>query len=223
MVARQGAALVALVARAALAALAALQRAGADECVVSRRLPVFGLRAGRKSASDVGAATAGAAPASRAPGGACHMGRLARVHEEADDDTATHFATQMCARNATALTCAEIAQNVTNPSDAGSAAQRLRVLTARTPADGAQDVAERHRRARLCSGCERQDVDAVLTRRMGARAQGARPTTGRRQLSVGVPQRLSAERLLAAQLHRSVCNASATCPAHAAAHSWARC
>ena len=110
---------MALVALAALAALAALQRAGADECVVSRRLPLFGLRAGRKSASDVGAATAGAAPASRASGGACHMGRLARVaaHEEADADTATHFATQMCARNATALTCAELAQNVTNPSE----------------------------------------------------------------------------------------------------------
>ena len=42
---------------------------------------------------------------------------------------------------------------------------------------------------------------------------GAKPTSGRRQLSVGVPQRLSAERLLAAQLHRLVCNASATCPA----------
>ena len=57
----------------------------------------------------------------------------------------------------------------------------------------------------------------MLTRLMGARAQGARPTTGRRQLSVGVPQRLSAERLLAAHLHRSVCNASATCPALEAA------
>ncbi len=142
------------------------------------------------------------------------MGRLACVaeREQAEADIATHFSTQMCARNTTALTFAELAQNVTNPSDAGSAAQRLRVLAARTPADGAQDVAERHPCARLCSGCERQDVDAVLTRLMGAR-----PTTGRRQLSVGVPQLLSAERLLAAHLHRSVCNASATCPALEAA------
>ena len=52
---------------------------------------------------------------------------------------------------------------------------------------------------------------------MLTRLMGARPATGRRQLSVGVPQRLSAERLLAAQLHRSVCNASATCPALEAA------
>ncbi len=85
--------------------------------------------------------------------------------EQAEADIATHFSTQMCARNATALTCAELAQNVTKRSDAGSAAQRLRVLAARTPADGVQDVAKRHPRARLCSGCERQDVDAVLTRR----------------------------------------------------------
>ena len=115
----------------------------------------------------------------------------------------------MCTRTATALTCAELAQNA---SDAGSAAQRLRVLAARAPADGAQDVAERHPRAQLCSGCERQDVDAVRTRLMGAW-----PTTGLRQLSVGVPQWLSAELLLAAHLHRSVCNASVTCPALEAA------
>jgi len=201
--------LATLVALAALAALAALPRAGAEECVVSRRLPPFALRAVQKSAEAMAAAAP--APASRAPGGACHMGRLARVAARAPEaDTDTHFSTQMCARNSTALTCAELAQNA---SDAGSAAQRLRVLAARAPGDGAQDVRARHARARLCSGCERQDVDAVLTRLMGARARGARPTTGRRQLSVGVPQRLSAERLLAAQLHRSVCNASATCPA----------
>jgi hypothetical protein len=67
---------------AALAALAALQRTGAGECVVSRRLPPFALRAVRKSAGEV--AVAAPAPASQAPGGACHMGLLARVaaHED---------------------------------------------------------------------------------------------------------------------------------------------
>jgi hypothetical protein len=49
-----------------------------DACVVSRRLPSFGLRVGRRPA---GAGSAGAAPASasRSPGGVCHMGRLPRV------------------------------------------------------------------------------------------------------------------------------------------------
>jgi hypothetical protein len=96
--------------------------------------------------------------------------------------TATH-STQMCVRNRTAVTCAVLAQNVSDPA---SSEQRLRVFKALTPADGAQEVKERHQRARLCAACDRQDVDAVLTRLMG--------TTGRRQLSVGVPQCLSAAR-----------------------------
>ena len=162
----------ALVTLATLAVLAALGPAGADECVVSRRLPLFGLRAGRKSASEM--AAAGAAPASRQPGGACNMGRLARVAATNETEqawpTSTQFSTQMCTRNVTALTCAELAQNA---SDACSAVQRLRVIAARAPADGAQDVAERHPRASLCSGCERQDVDEVLSRLIGAWPTGA--------------------------------------------------
>lgn len=177
---------------------------GGDECVVSRRLPVFGLRAERRSA---GAAPSPPAPASREAGGACHMRRLARVGDALPDaaDSAAHHSTQMCARNSSALTCAVLAQN---GSDAGSSRQRLRVFPAETPADGAQQARAPHARARLCAACDRQDVDAVRTRLMGTK-----PVSGRRQLSVGVPQRLSAERLLAAQLHRLVCNASATCPA----------
>jgi len=169
----------ALVTLATLAVLAALGPAGADECVVSRRLPLFGLRAGRKSASEV--AAAGAAPASRQPGGACHMGRLARVAASNETEqawpTSTQFSTQMCTRNATALTCAELAQNA---SDACSAVQRLRVIAARAPADGAQDVAERHPGASLCSVCERQRFYHVSAERRhaaaperGAHARGA--------------------------------------------------
>ena len=120
------------------------------------------------------------APGAKAPAPCLGPRRLAQ--DSAKNGTATH-STQMCVRNRTAVTCAVLAQNVSDPA---SSEQRLRVFKALTPADGAQEVKERHQRARLCAACDRQDVDAVLTRLMG--------TTGRRQLSVGVPQCLSAAR-----------------------------
>jgi hypothetical protein len=187
----------------AVACAAASER---EECIVSRRLPLFGLRVGRQNASAVGARTL---PASRASGGACHMGRLLRVQnpstETAVDDTAE--STQMCTHNDTVLTCAVLVQNRSHPE---SSTHRLRTFAAHKPSDGVQDPRATHGRSTPCSACAQQEVNSVLTR-------FSRTTlaTGRRQLSLGVRRRLSTERLLASQLHRAACNTSETCaPLH---------
>jgi hypothetical protein len=76
-----------------------------------------------------------------------------------------------------------------NQSHPASSSPRLHVFEASTPGDGEQDVRELHARRTLCSACDRQDVEAVLTRFMRTRQ-----TSSRRQLSVGLPQRLSTAR-----------------------------
>lgn len=195
---------VALLVRAAAVAMALLVHAaagGSDECVVSRRLPPFGLRTKRKASRD---AVRPPEPASRQPGGVCHMGRLAQL-TGGDATSGAPESLQLCTRDSTGVTCSVLQQNQSHPN---SSSPRLHVFEASTPGDGEQDVRELHARRTLCSACDRQDVEAVLTRFMRTRQ-----TSSRRQLSVGLPQRLSTARLLAAHLHRAVCNSSATCPA----------
>jgi hypothetical protein len=173
-----------------------------DACVVSRRLPSFGLRVGRRPVS-AGAAHPPAS-ASRAPGGVCHMGRLPRVDNSLSEVLGLAHSTQMCTRNATALTCAVLAQNLSHPAASG---QHLRHFAARTPGRGTLGARQRHPRRAPCASCARQSVDSVLTRFLRARPRGDVPA----QLSFGVPQRLSTARLLAAELHRKVCGANETC------------
>ena len=178
--------------------LALLGRSSSAECIVSRRLPAFALRMQRKEHTDVARATE---ISSRERGGACHMGRLSRVTNEPEQ---AHESTQTCVRNSTSLACAVLLQNSSQPS---ASRQHLRYYAAHTPDDGEQHAREPHLRRAQCVSCAPQVVDKVLTRFMGTKQ-----ITGRKQLSLGVPQRISAARLVAAQLHRVVCGANTTCP-----------
>ena len=130
------------------------------------------------------------------------MGRLTRVGASTAP-AGSALSIQMCGRTNTSLTCAVLAQNSSHPA---SSRQQLHSFAAHTPVDGVQHPTETHRRKRPCTSCARQQVDAVFTRFMGSR-----PVTGRKQLSLGVPLRLSAARLVASQLHRDLCGANATC------------
>jgi hypothetical protein len=129
------------------------------------------------------------------------MGRLSRVTNEPEQE---HESTQACVRNSTSLACAVLLQNSSQPS---ASRQHLRYYAAHTPDDGEQHAREPHLRRAQCVSCAPQVVDKVLTRFMGTKQ-----ITGRKQLSLGVPQRISAARLVAAQLHRVVCGANTTCP-----------
>jgi hypothetical protein len=177
-----------------------------DACVVSRRLPSFGLRVGRRPAGAGSAGSAGAAPASasRSPGGVCHMGRLPRVDNTLPEVPGLALSAQMCTRNATALTCAMLAQNLSHPA---ASRQRMHHFPATTPGRGTLGARQRHPRRAPFASCQRQSVDSVLTRLLRARPRGGVPA----QLSFGVPQRLSAARLLAADLRRKLCGANETC------------
>ena len=192
--------------------LCAAFAAAQDECIVSRRLPPFALRTGRRNVDFMKTDKIAETPSSRLPGGACHMGRLMRVNNSFLDSEQTH-STQMCTRNSTALRCAVLVQN---DSSVLASRQRLRVFEAHTPADGVQDARKTHSRSRPCAACHRQKIDTMLTRFMQQRK-----TSARTQLSLGLPLRLSAARLLAAQLHRDICNSSNTCPPLEAALSGA--
>jgi hypothetical protein len=108
-------------------------------CVVNRRLPPFAFRLGHRAPEgSAGAAHAGerrdarplaagfgsAAPpsASRSPGGACHMGRLARVAAAALRSDLSH-ALHLCAPatgGAARLACAALAQDPARPEASSS-------------------------------------------------------------------------------------------------------
>jgi hypothetical protein len=180
------------------ACLLALLSRSSSECIVSRRLPAFALRMQRKEHTAVARATE---ISSRERGGACHMGRLSRVTNEPEQE---HESTQACVRNSTSLACAVLLQNSSQPS---ASRQHLRYYAAHTPDDGEQHAREPHRRQAQCVSCAPQVLDKVLMRFMGTKQ-----ITGRKQLSLGVPQRISAALLVAAQLHRVVCGANTTCP-----------
>lgn len=175
-----------------------------DTCVVSRRLPPFALRLGRKPAPPGASPGAAPASASRLPGGACHMGRLPRVDNARPAAPGAAHATQLCARNATTLACAVLAQNLSHPAASG---QHMRYSAASAPGNGTRRARQRHPRATPCAACQRQGADSVLTRFLHTKPRQNAPA----QLSFGVPQRLATARVLAADLHRRLCGANKTC------------
>jgi hypothetical protein len=96
-----------------------------------------------------------------------------------------------------------------NSSDPASSRQHLHHFRAVTPADAEIDTTQRHARRSLCSSCQKKDLSRVLTRLLNT---SSLLKTARRQLSFGVPRRVSTARLVAAQLHRDICGANKTCP-----------
>ena len=190
---------------AVLCVVLVASHATGEQCVVNDRLPLFALGARQKAAREV---PRGTVPASLLPGGACHMSRLSRVHNQRTEDPmpGATYSTQICTRTSTHVSCAMLAQNGSDPA---SSRQHLHHFPAETPAEPGVDASRRHARRSRCSSCQRKDLSTVLTRLL-------RTTpvlkTARRQLSVGVPRRISTARLVAAQLHRDICGANKTCP-----------
>jgi len=176
-----------------LFALVARAWAAEPECIVSRRLPSFGLHVNRRTVSQT--------PVASARGSACTMGRLPRVHTEVYD---TSESVQMCTRNTSTVTCSLLKQNATNPE---ASRQLLRSFTASLPPEKGQDPHSPHARRMLCAACELQRADKVLTPFLQEET-----VQGPLQLSFGSRVRLSTARLVAAHLHREICNASDTCP-----------
>ena len=214
-----------------------------DTCVVNRRLPPFALRLGRRAPegaaplpgerADAPTLPAGFGPtappsASRAPGGACHMGRLPRVGALAPGPAAAEavaanlsLALQLCGQlpapggsdgsgSSARLVCAALAQNPALPASSRTVLTEFPI--AETPA-AAGTLDTPHPRRVRCNACDAQGPAGVVSREAGAPPAPLAPGAPR-QLSVGEPVRLSAERLAAAALRRALCGpAPGPCPA----------
>jgi len=178
----------------------------AENCVVNKRLPLFALGVKRKASREIPREFL---RAPLLPGTACYMSRLARVQTQRTEDPTpiATYSTQMCTRsNNTHVSCAMLAQNDLEPH---KSTQHLHHFTADTPGDAVMDTTRSHGRKSLCSSCERKHVSTVMTRLLRA---SPILQTAKRQLGVGVPQRISTARLVASQLHRDICGANRTCP-----------
>ena len=180
-----------------------------ERCIVNRRLPSFGLGVRRKQESEMRRATV---PASRSPGGVCHMGRLSRVNNtlaaEPEPGSSNFYtnSTQMCTRGDTTLRCSVLMQNLSDPA---SSRVHLHDFPLSPPAVLGSDSRRPHPRRALCTSCARANLTRVLTRLLETLPVRL---SAPQQLSFGVPRRISTERLIVAQLHRQLCGANRTCP-----------
>ncbi len=163
-------------------------------CNVFWRLPSFALRY---------VATAAPPPdkpaAARAPGSACHMGRLKRTALAPTD------ATQFCTRDDARSRCRMLRRNDTAGAEKYSWYEHDVAFDA--PFAATRRPARRERR---CAACDRHDTASFVDRRTRETPlSNAVP-----QLSVGQPTTVSTERLLAAALRRHACpnGPSAPCP-----------
>ena len=86
-----------------------------EQCVVSRRLPAFGLGVRRATVQDMRRATEFA---SRNKGGVCHMTRLLRVNNTMSTDPmpGAVYSAQACTNSTSTVTCTMLAQNASHPA-----------------------------------------------------------------------------------------------------------
>jgi hypothetical protein len=176
----------------------------AEHCVVNHRLLAFGLGVRRTPVTDMNRAKVSG---SRSRGGVCHMGRLLRVNNTlvADPMPGAEYSAQTCAVSNTTLTCSMLAQNTSHPADSKV---HLHDFTGVLPSGSSISTDKRHRRRAQCTSCARANLTQVLTRLLKTLPVSA---TAPKQLSFGVPRRISTECLVAAHLHRNLCVANKTC------------
>ena len=176
----------------------------AEPCVVNRRLPAFGLGVRRTPVTDMPRAKDSG---SRTRGGVCHMGRLLRVNNTliADPMPGAEYSAQTCTHRNTTLTCSMLAQNKSHPADSKV---HLHDFPAAQQPGGSIDTEKGHKRRTQCTSCARANLTQVLTRLLKTLPVS---TTAPKQLSFGVPHRISTERLVVAHLHRNLCGANQTC------------
>jgi len=169
-------------------------------CNVFWRLPSFALRYAAVSAR----LEAASSLKPRAPGSACHMGRLRKLKLEAGSDSEAQDAAQFCASDATSARCRMLRRTFENQTgrvkhswyDADVTFEPAFVST-RRPA----------KRQRRCSACDRHDAPSFVDRR-----SRETPLAGPAQLSVGQTTTVSPERMIAAALRRHVCAPNTDCP-----------
>jgi hypothetical protein len=186
-----------------------------EQCVVSRRLPSFGLGVRRAPEQDMRRATEFA---SRTRGGVCHMARLLRINNTLSNDPmpVAVYSAQACTHSNSTLTCTMLAQNASYPADS-----RVHVheFAATQPPTRGVSIRTRHRHRALCSSCARANLTHVLTRLLKTVPVKDFST---QQLSFEVPHRISTERMIAGHLHRALCGANHTCTKLRSAHALAR-
>jgi len=133
------------------------------------------------------------------------MGRLPRINNTLMHEPGLPISTQMCTKNSTTLSCAMLAQNLTHPAHS---TQFMHHFAMQAPGDTIRTLRLAHARKKLCSSCDKQKMQSIITRflKIKMKQESSIP-----QLSFGVPFRLSTERVVAAHLHRELCGANKTC------------
>ena len=157
-----------------------------EPCVVSRRLPSFGLGVRRTAEHEMPRATEFA---SRKRGGACHMARLPRIPNTMDADPVQGavYSVQSCTHTNTTITCTMLAQNSSFPG--GSKVLMHDFLIKKPPARG-MSLRTPHRHRTLSGSCVRANVTRVLIRLLKTMPVNA---SSKRQLSFGEAHCLSTE------------------------------
>ena len=176
-----------------------------ERCVVTRRLPSFGLRVHRGYDVD---STRKPAVASRQVNGVCHMSRLKLINNTMTFDPmpGAVYSAQMCSHTTNAeLTCSMLAQNMSSPADSSTHLHKFPVSES---SQAARSLSQIHPHKTRCTSCHKANLTQVLTRLMQSVPISPK---AREQLSFGRPQRISTERLIAAHLHRKLCGANNTC------------
>jgi len=177
-----------------------------DECFVLDRLPRFGIKiAEKRTLTPTNTETS----ASMMPGGACHMGRLHQLDKipgEAYDNLTLHMCGQFdwmedaedMSDYVTCLATNHSSQNANNVS-----IQYVRFIKKKFTRKGTDIDKHVLFSKRKCNQCAR-----IQSRIMDRHRQShnlASQDINSTQLSVGIPTRLSTERMIAAYLRRKVC------------------
>jgi len=170
-----------------------------DTCVVSRRLPDFAF----KISADSQAPTFHIHTASQNEGGSCRMRRLRTISDQIPSDTSV----QSCTQNSTTVSCLTLKQEYTEASSSFVAWHHFE--SQENKPKSFQYLHRNNKRVK-CNQCDaKQDFfvsDSFLHRH-------SIPLSTLSPLSVGLPIRLSTERMLAAYAHDKICGLAEPCAA----------
>lgn len=171
-----------------------------ENCVVNRRIPKFAIQYQFKSSPGISTHYS-----SREKGGVCYMERLSMLNNTAVQyqDPNVDFSYQMCAQNSTSLQCIMLAQN---RSSIENSYQKIFNFDLKQQYPTTENLLLPHSRKKLCSACDKHAANKLLTR-----FNQKTTISGEKQLSFGLPYRLSTERLIFAFLHKAVCSANSSC------------
>jgi len=167
-------------------------------CNVFWRLPSFALRYVARNT-----AVPEKLQNTRAPGSACHMGRLRKTRLQETDTT------QFCTRDDTRTRCRMLHRNFTDGATAHTWYEHD--VTFEKAFVAQKRPAKRQRR---CSTCDRHDTASFVDRRT-RETPLVNDVRNPAQLSVGQPTTVSTERMLAAALRRHTCTNGPSAPCSA--------